>query len=55
MKEDPNLWDVFKDAHKFKKREEILQKRKKKEIEEELKQIRSDRQMSEDRTLREEF
>jgi hypothetical protein len=37
LKEDTNLWDVFRDAHKFKRREEILEKRKKKEIEEELK------------------
>lgn len=43
MKEDHTTWDIFKDAHKFARREQILEKRKKKEVEEELNAIRSDR------------
>ncbi len=29
LKEDTSLWDVFRDAHKFDKKERILEKRKK--------------------------
>lgn len=29
MREDESQWDIFKDAHKFARREEILEKRKK--------------------------
>lgn len=36
-----NTWDVFKDAHKFDKRDQILEKRKKKIIKDELKEITS--------------
>jgi hypothetical protein len=43
MREDETTWDIFKDAHKFRRREEILEKRKKQKVEEELSAIRSDR------------
>jgi hypothetical protein len=46
---------VFRDAHKFAKRENILEKRKKKEVEEELNAIRSDRLHHDGRSEREEF
>lgn len=50
MKEDTVNWDVFKDAHKFERRDRILEKRKKKQIEEELKAMRSDRETSENQS-----
>lgn len=48
LKEDPNTWDVFADAHKFERRDKILEKRKKQRVDEELKQIRSHREMTDD-------
>jgi hypothetical protein len=50
MKEDTVNWDVFKDAHKFERRDRIQEKRKKKQIEEELKAMRSDRETSENQS-----
>ena len=55
MKEDFQSWDIFRDAHKFARREQILEKRKKKEVEEELNAIRSDRLHHEGQSEREEF
>lgn len=46
LKEDPNDWDVFKDAHKFEKRDRIIEKRKKARVDEELKELRSHREMN---------
>jgi hypothetical protein len=43
MLQDEANWDVFKDGHKFNRREEILEKRKKLKVDEELSAIRSDR------------
>jgi hypothetical protein len=48
MAENPETWDVFLDAKKFERREEILQIRKKRQIDEELSQIRSHREMNEE-------
>ena len=48
MREDDTTWDIFKDAHKFARKEEILEKRKKAVVEEELSAIRSDRVNMED-------
>ena len=50
MREDTVNWDVFKDAHKFERRDRILEKRKKKAVEEELKAMRSDRETSENQS-----
>lgn len=48
MAEDSNTWDVFLDAKKFERREEILQIRKKRKITEELSAIRSHREQKEE-------
>jgi hypothetical protein len=48
MREDDTTWDIFKDAPKFARKEEILEKRKKAKVEEELSAIRSDRVNQED-------
>ena len=43
MREDDSTWDIIHDAHKIARREQILEKRKKAKVEEELSAIRSDR------------
>jgi hypothetical protein len=48
LKQDTSKWDIFKDADKFERRDEILKKRKQREVEEELKSIRSHREMKEE-------
>ena len=55
LNESTEAWDVFRDAHKFQKREEILKKRKKQKIEEEMDQLRSDRENKEDQTEQEQL
>lgn len=44
MQEDHTKWDVFKDAFKYERREQILQKRKKRKIDQEKQALRSDRE-----------
>ena len=36
MAEDTTKWDVFRDAHKFERRDQILAKRKKERVTQEL-------------------
>jgi hypothetical protein len=48
LSEDTSKWDVFKDAHKFEKRDSILEKRKKQRVDKELKEIRSHREIQEE-------
>ena len=50
MREDDSTWDIIHDAHKIARREQILEKRKKAKVEEELSAIRSDRVNHEDQS-----
>lgn len=50
LREDTSKWDVFKDAHKFERRDQILEQRKKQRVNQELKDIRSHREIQEENT-----
>ena len=44
MSQDTSQWDVFADAAKFERREQILEKRRKAKIQAEMQVLRSDRE-----------